>query len=148
MARITYTTTESPFEPGFVSALHALTVEIFGDIDEEDLGWRLSRMPDVSVQAAYDSSTLVGFKFGYALTKSRYYSWLTGVDNQYRRQGIARQLLVAQHDWARGHKYTTIETSAQRSDEVMLQLNLSFHFQIIGTYCRDTTPRVLMMKRL
>ena len=148
MARITYTANENPFESSFVNALHALTVEIFGEIDQEDLVWRLSRMPDVSVQAAYDGNTLVGFKFGYALTKARYYSWLTGVDTQYRRQGIARQLLVAQHDWARQHKYTTIETSAQRSDEVMLQLNLSFHFQIIGTYARDTTPRVLMMKRL
>lgn len=148
MPLITYTANESPFDPNFVGALHALTAETFGDIDEEDLAWRLSRMPDASVQAAYDGSTLIGFKFGYALTKSRYYSWLTGVEPQYRRQGIARQLLVAQHDWARRHKYTTIETSALRSDEVLLRLNLSFHFQIIGTYCRDTTPRVMMLKRL
>jgi predicted GNAT superfamily acetyltransferase len=148
MALITYTPNESPFEPNFVNALHALAAELFGDIDEEDLVWRLSRMPDASVQAAYDGSTLIGFKFGYALTKSRYYSWLTGVDPQYRRQGVARQLLVAQHDWARRHRYATIETSALRSDEVMLRLNLSFHFQIIGTYSRETTPRVMMLKRL
>ena len=139
---------EGPFETTFISRLLSLAKDVFPTIDEAEVDWKLRRMPDATVQVAWERDKIVGFKFGYAVSKFRYYSWLGGVSADYRRQGIARQLMIAQHEWARCHGYTSIETGTIKNNESMLRLNLSTGFEIIGTYSRDDGPRVILYKRL
>jgi predicted GNAT superfamily acetyltransferase len=46
---------------------------------------------------AFSGGTMVGFKFGYQIPESRiFFSWLGGVQGNFRRQGIAQKLLEAQ----------------------------------------------------
>jgi GNAT superfamily N-acetyltransferase len=141
---------ERPFEASFVTKIKALADEIFGTgtIDAADLSFRLAEMPDATVQVAVKDARVVAFKFGYAMGRDRYLSWLGGVAKSFRRQGIARALLERQHTWALNHGYTVIETGTTKDNVAMLTLNLSVGFEIIGTYTRDSSPRVILQKRL
>ena len=143
---------ERPFDPAFVSELGALVRGIFGEFDLSDylsdLEWRLANMPEASVHAGVADGRLVGFKFGYALGRTRYLSWLGGVAASHRRQGLARALLESQHAWAAQRGFTMIETGTTNNNTAMLTLNLSAGFEVIGTYTRDATPRVVLQKQL
>ena len=139
---------ERPFSDDFVTELAALAVAVFGKVDVEDLAWRLEKMPEASVHALRSEGRLVAFKFGYAIEQRRYLSWLGGVSSEHRRQGLARDLMDRQHDWARRRGYEFIETGAIKFNTAMLTLNLSAGFEIIGTYARTELPRVMMQKRL
>ena len=66
-------------------------------------------MPDATLWQAKTSEQLVGFKAGYAQTRNRYYSWLGAVAPEYRRQGIASQLMASQHEWSIKNGYESIE---------------------------------------
>ncbi len=127
--------------------LHSLAKQVFGGLSRDKLEWPLSHMPDPSVHIAR-ASGLVGFKLGYALAPRVYYSWLGGVDEEHRRQGIALRLTRDQHEWARGNGYSEIETGMVPSNTAMLSLNLKAGFQVTGTYTRTSGPRVTMLKEL
>jgi len=151
---------ERPFDPAFVSELGALVRSIFGELDDPtaqlgvtdvflaDLEWRLAEMPAASVHAGISDGQLIGFKFGYAIGKTRYLSWLGGVASSHRRQGIARALLQRQHAWAAQRGFGMIETGTTSTNAAMLTLNLAAGFEVIGSYARDATPRVVLQKRL
>src|SRR5262245_27281090 len=98
---IDYRLQTAPFQDSLVTELHVLTELVFGRFDREEMRWKLARMPDFALHAAYAGGELVGFKAGYAATHNRYYSWLGGVREDFRRQGIARHLMDAQHAWAK-----------------------------------------------
>ncbi len=52
---------------------------------------------------AYQGAQPVGFKFGYVIPDTQtFFSWLGGVQQSYRRQGIAQQLLNYQENTALG----------------------------------------------
>lgn len=138
---------QAPFSTEFRERLSALIQVIFGRSDADELDWRLERMPDASVAVAHADDTLVGFKLGYAMTKTRYYTWLGGVHPDFRRQGIASRLMEAQHQWVSGAGFSVIETAAAPENVTMLKLNLAFGFTIIGSYARST-QRVLLAKNL
>jgi GNAT superfamily N-acetyltransferase len=148
----------APFDQGLEPELYALCLRVFGAIDgaqaavtvfREELTWKLARMPDVTIHTARDETdTLIAFKIGYAATPARYYSWLGGVDPAHRRLGIARQLMDAQHAWARGAGYRAVETGAISTNKAMLSLNLAVGFRVIGLYDRSGEPRVVMLKEL
>ena len=69
-------------------------------------------MPVFSCFCAEDSGRIVGFKAGYALKAGHYYRWLGGVDPEYRRQGIANELMLRQHSWLKEQGYGVVETGA------------------------------------
>ena len=139
---------ERPFAPAFISELAALATSVFGEFDLEEFEWRLAHMPDATVQGLSSDGRLIAFKFGYAIGRTRYLSWLGGVSAEHRRRGLARALLDRQHYWARDRGYQFIETGTTKSNTAMLALNLSAGFEIIGTYARTEMPRVIMQKNL
>ncbi len=100
-------------------------------------------MPDVSVQVAR-VQRMVGFKVGYALAPTRYYSWLGGIHPEHRRQGIALGLMGRQHHWARSQGYKSVETTLVHTNAPMLQLNLRAGLEIVGTYLWNERTRVIM----
>lgn len=75
-------------------------------------------------------------------------SWLGGVVSEYRRRGLARNLLELQHAWASERGYLFVETGAVKDNTAMLSLNLSAGFEIIGNYARTATPRVILQKQI
>ncbi len=144
------TAKERPFEAGFIDRLQACADHVFQSpsAEREEIAWRLENMPDAVVHCAHLGSELIGFKIAYATRRRRLYSWLGGVQSQHRRRGVARALMEAQHQWAKARGYVNVETGTIRNNLPMMTLNLQSGFQIIGTYARAGTTRVLMAKRL
>jgi len=143
-----YQLLERPFDPQLVSEVTALALDLFGEFDTTEIAWRLASMPDATLQVARANTDLVAFKLGYAVGRTRYHSWLGGVASAQRARGIARALLDRQHAWAKAKGYTAIETGTTKDNRAMLRLNLSAGFEVIGTYTRDSLPRVILRKRL
>jgi GNAT superfamily N-acetyltransferase len=144
---IDVTVQAAPFSAEFEQQLSELSRVVFTQRYPDDLDWRLARMPDATVTVARAGDALVGFKVGYAVTKTRYYSWLGGVHPDFRRQGIAAKLMDAQHTWVREAGYSAVETATTPENRTMLALNLRHGFTVIGNYTRDGM-RVLLAKKV
>lgn len=144
---IDFDTVLPPFGQSLVDELHQISDEVFGDVDRDELRWRLSAMPDPCVHVARDGQ-LVGFKIGYAVAKARYHSWLGAVRVPWRRQGIALGLMERQHEWLRTQGYTCVETATVPVNTPMLGLNLRVGFRVIGSYRRGDEVRVTLIKEL
>ena len=136
-----------PIEPHIVQKLSVLCEVIFGE-PIDGIAWRLSSMPDVSVICAYQAGELVGFKLGYAMTQTRYYSWLGGVSPSARRSGVGTKLMELQHGWLIERGYSTIETSTKQENVSMAQLNLKSGFHVCGLRTEPHRTQVLYMKQL
>lgn len=68
---------------------------IFGESDE--LAERMKKKSGLRIDLAIDGDKIVGYKIGYALNDDKFYSWLGGVDAEYRKQGIGNTLMEKQH---------------------------------------------------
>jgi GNAT superfamily N-acetyltransferase len=140
---VEYHTFLPPFDAPFLAALHGLGGEVLGQLDRDEMEWRLTRLPDASVQVAKEGQLL---ELGYATGRRRYHRWLGGVRAEARRQGIALRLMNLQHDWLRAHGYGSVESSTVPDNAAMLSLNLRVGFRVIGTYNRGDGTRVMMAK--
>lgn len=137
-----------PYSAEFVEELVALNNLIFGDIDPDYVHWRLHNMPHTSTFYAESASGLAAYKIGYAMTQTKYYSWLGGVHPDHRREGLASELMKRQHNWAAEQGYQLIETSANKENVAMARLNLSHGFTICGTRAEPDRIQVLYLKIL
>ena len=97
---------------------------------------------------ARHGSAPVGFKLGYEQLREEFYSWLGGVHPEYRRRGIARDLLLKQHEWCRRTGYACVSTEALNDNAAMLALNLEHGFRIVGTRVDDRGLKILLSRRL
>lgn len=74
----------------------------------------------------------VGFAVGFELKPSTFYSWLAGVVPEMRRQGVARQLLEAQHAWAIEHGYTYIRMECHNAQRPVMHLAIALGYDVAG----------------
>jgi GNAT superfamily N-acetyltransferase len=61
-----------------------------------------------------------------------YFNWLCGVIPDYRRQGIATQLLQGQHAWAHDHGYEIIRFECQNQHRPMLHAAITEGYDLVG----------------
>ena len=137
-----------PFGDALVDELRGLATRILGSVERFELTWRLANMPDVTIHVARATDGIVGFKIGYGISPTRYYSWLGGVDPEHRRPGIARRMMEAQHAWVQESRYQSIETNLIQDNSAMLALNLQGGFRGNGFHTRDEILRINMTKQL
>ncbi len=98
---------------------------------------------------AYIENQPVGFKIGYERDQNEFYSWLGGVLPEYRGLGVARELMLTQHEWCRKQGYSKISTKTQNRFQSMLILNIKNGFEIISTDPTDKDGmKILMEKKL
>ena len=139
---------QAPFDPAFTTQFISLSKIAFGTDAAESwingLNWRLTNMPDVTVFAMFNADNLIGYKAGYATGYDRYYSWLGAVHPDFQRQGIARRLMQAQHNWLSASRFTLLETQVSESNKAMLELNLSGGFQISGEFSKKGEPYLIL----
>lgn len=90
---------------------------IFNVFNEEDKYHNLSlweeRMNKNGILlGAFLNEKLIGYKFGYEKNPERFHSWMGGVLEEFRGQGIATTLLNYQEDLVRkrGYKCITVRT--------------------------------------
>lgn len=79
----------------------------------------------------------VGFKLGYALDKSTFYSWIGGVIPEYRSQGIAVALLKAQEKSVADMGYRVIKVKTMNRFPAMLKMLVSHGYLIDGYEARN-----------
>ena len=74
----------------------------------------------------------VGFFLGFELTPTVYFGWFYGVIPEFRRQGIASQLMDAVHSWARQNEYEFVRFECHNQHRPMLHLAISLGYDIVG----------------
>jgi predicted GNAT superfamily acetyltransferase len=148
MNAISYRLDLPPFNARMIDELEALNAGVFDSVAPQYVSWRMANMPDVSAFLALSADKIVGFKVGYAMSQRKYYSWLGGVDRAFRRRGIASALMNQQHRWIATRGYTVVETSANRENIAMAQVNLRHGFSVCGMRVEAARTQVLYSKSL
>jgi GNAT superfamily N-acetyltransferase len=74
----------------------------------------------------------VGFFLGFELKPTVFFAWFYGVIPEYRRQGIASQLIEAVHSWARQNEYESIRFECHNQHRPMLHLAIALEYDIVG----------------
>ncbi len=74
----------------------------------------------------------VGFFLGFELKPRVFFAWFYGVLPDYRRQGIASQLMEAVHSWARLNDYEAIRMECHNQHRPMLHLAIALEYDIVG----------------
>jgi GNAT superfamily N-acetyltransferase len=74
----------------------------------------------------------VGFFLGFELKPTVYFAWFYGVLPEFRRQGIASQLMEAVHSWARQNDYESVRLECHNQHRPMLHLAITSEYDIVG----------------
>jgi GNAT superfamily N-acetyltransferase len=74
----------------------------------------------------------VGFFIGFELKPGVFFAWFYGVIPEYRRQGIASQLMDAVHSWAKQNDYDSIRFECHNQHRPMLHLAIAVGYDIVG----------------
>ncbi|MGE6256982.1 GNAT family N-acetyltransferase [Heyndrickxia sporothermodurans] len=124
--------------------LHEL---ILGHLNE--MVMKIETKPQLLILVAMVDKKVVGYKIGYELDDEKFYSWLGGVDEQYRKHGIASKLMEIQHQYLREKNYKKVQTKTKNQWRNMLILNIKHGFDVIGTYTDDKgEPKIILEKKL
>ncbi|MFJ7736513.1 GNAT family N-acetyltransferase [Lysinibacillus sp. NPDC097287] len=83
---------------------------------------------------AVEGQEVVGFKLGYRHPDGVFYSWLGGVLESKRGQGIASQLMKYQHEQLRVLGYKKVRTYGRNTKKAMLIVNIKHGFSIVSTF--------------
>lgn len=91
----------------------------------------------------------VGFAIGYELKPGTFYCWLIGVIPDFRRSGIASQLMEAMSAWAAEEdRYHTIRFECFNRQRPMLHLAISQKYDIVGMrFHRQTQDNLLILEQ-
>lgn len=74
----------------------------------------------------------VGFWIGFELKPGMFYHWLGGILPGYRRQGIGRQLALAQQSWAKEHGYEYLRCECMNHQREFIHFAVCHGFDIVG----------------
>jgi ribosomal protein S18 acetylase RimI-like enzyme len=109
---------------------------------------RIKDVPHL-VLTAYANGLPVGFKIGYE-REGRFYSWLGGIDRNYRQRGIASHLADYQEQWARNRGYKTIWMKTRNRFPQMLLMATQRGFRITSLHPMDKIGehRIVLEKSL
>lgn len=120
-----------------------------GPFDAEAVRQHLATRRNVLCCLAYVDGEPVGFKVGHEERPRYFESWIGGVAPAHRRQGMARALMQAQHQWCAENGYRIVSTVTEGSNHPMLIANLQAGFDVCGTFLdRGQILKVILQKRL
>jgi GNAT superfamily N-acetyltransferase len=74
----------------------------------------------------------VGLFLGFELKPTVFFAWFYGVLPDFRRQGIASQLMEAVHSWARQNEYESVRFECHNQQRPMLHLGIACGYDIAG----------------
>ncbi|WP_316569127.1 GNAT family N-acetyltransferase [Neobacillus sp. YIM B06451] len=144
---LTYITTENIPSPEIMDAIQRLHNSIFGGND--NLLAKMDGKPKLLFNLALDGQKVVGYKIGYELDQTKFYSWLGGVHPAYRNHGIASTLMHQQHNYLKQNGYTSVQTKTMNKWHGMLILNIKSGFNIVETYTdKNARHKVILEKNL
>ena len=74
----------------------------------------------------------IGFFMGFELKPTTFFAWFYGVLPDFRRQGIATQLMEAVHEWSREQEYESVRLECHNSARSMLHLAIALGYIVAG----------------
>ena len=115
----------------------ALIVRLYNQIfrptrDEAAFRRRYLGRHNILQMVAHVGDRPVGFFLGFELKPKVFFDWFYGVVPEFRRQGIASQLMDAVHDWARLNDYEAIRFECHNQHRPMLHLAIAQEYDILG----------------
>ncbi len=87
-----------------------LNAMIFGQPNTDSVFRKAQNRRRSLLCVAHSGSEVAGFKLGYESDPDKFYSWIGGVKDKFRNQGIASALMKAQHDWIARQGYERVQT--------------------------------------
>lgn len=130
-----------------IKCMLSLYTHIFRDAQSEFFMDRLQTKNDLLSIIAYWENTPVGFKIGYRYDQSTFYSWIGGVLQSHRQQGIATEMAHLQESWAREKKYKKLRTKSMNQYKPMMILNLKNDFDIVQIYTNQRNQTKLVFEK-
>ncbi|MEP2774160.1 MAG: GNAT family N-acetyltransferase [Fulvivirga sp.] len=99
---------------------------------------------------ATENESPVGFKVGYALDHTTFYSWMGGIIPTFRKQSVAQKLAQHQEEWARANGFERIRFKTRNYLKPMLIFALKNGFQIIEVnhHKKVNDHRIILEKQL
>ncbi|KJY84399.1 acetyltransferase [Vibrio galatheae] len=88
----------------------------------ESLSARLAEKDRSLIQIAQQGEHLLGFKIGYQIDSSTFYSWFGGVTPLARKKGVAQKLLDIQEAWALEQGCKQLKVKSRNQFPAMLSL--------------------------
>jgi GNAT superfamily N-acetyltransferase len=112
-------------------------VDLFNQIyrparDVETFRRRFRGRHNVLTMVARLDNNPVGFFIGFELKPTVFFAWFYGVSPEFRRQGIASQLMDAAHAWAKMQGYEYIRFECHNQHRPMLHLAIELGYDIVG----------------
>lgn len=122
-----------PVGPGELGLIAELYNQIFSPrVDESFFDRRFQGRHNVSMLVAHLDDRPVGVTVGFELMPSTYFCWLTGVLSDFRRLGIAKQLIQSQQAWAQDHDYGVLRFECQNQHRPMLHVAITEGYDLVG----------------
>ena len=102
------------------------------------------------VVVADHEGILIGFKLGYPVSTSEFYSWLGGVIPAYRNSGVAQTLLDFQKDWVKISGFKSMSVKSMNRFPSMLRLLIKNGYKIksVENFGDSDKDRIEFIKRL
>ena len=144
---ISYHLYEGSQDPSVFQLLDDLYHRLFDDADSKLLNHRLSNHSDIIILTATAGHQLVGMKIGYKYDDETFYSWLGGVDEKFRRHGIASKLAEMQEEAVVKKGYTKLRTKSMNRFKPMMALNLKNGFDIVQVYSNEYGQRKIVFEK-
>ena len=122
-----------PVGPGELELITELYNEVFSPrTDVEFFRRRFRGRHNVTMMVAMVDDRHVGFIIGFELMPSTYFSWFCGVHPEFRRLGIATQLIQAQQAYAQEHGYGIMRFECNNQHRPMLHVAISEGYDLVG----------------
>lgn len=90
----------------------------------------------------------MGFYIGFELKPTVFYAWFYGVVGEYRRQGVASQLMETAHQWAADRGYRRIRLECLNSHRPLLHLAVELGYNVVGLrYEADQKENLVLFEK-
>jgi predicted GNAT superfamily acetyltransferase len=129
--KVDYKEIEGSPNPQILENIAEFYQSIFAATDLEKLYNRINSSVNLFAVLAFSESEIVGFKLGYEIDSEKFYSWLGGVKSEYRKHGIAQELMNRQHSWCKENGFKVVQTKTKNSFKPMLILNIKNGFEVV-----------------
>ena len=98
----------------------------------------------------YVEGELAGFKLGYQIDEHCFYSWLGGVDADFRNIGLAKSMLEYQEKWATTQGYHRLEVKTRNHFKAMLNMLVANKYQItqVESHSNIGQNKLFLQKKL
>ncbi|MBI4719560.1 MAG: GNAT family N-acetyltransferase [Planctomycetes bacterium] len=135
--------------PGELGLVTELYNRVFNPPQVEEFFRRRFRgRHNVCMMVAVLDEQHAGFIIGFELMPTTYFSWMCGVVPEFRRMGIATQLIQAQTAWAQDHEYSTLRFECQNQHRPMLHVAIREGYDLVGIrWDTATADNVVIFER-